>query len=61
MEDLQKVCVENIEDTTSASILASMTVDGAYLAAYPYINASAACISSASSTLALLEKNKNSL
>ena len=42
--------------TTSASILASITVDGAYLAAYPYISAKAACISSDSSILPRSEK-----
>ena len=51
--------VEN--HTTRASILASMTVDGAYLAAYPYIKAKAACISSESSTLALSVKKERSL
>lgn len=47
--------------TISASILASITVDGAYFAAYPYIRAKAACISSDSSVLKLSEKKDRNL
>lgn len=47
--------------TTSASILASITVDGAYFAAYPYIRAKAACISSESSVLKSSEKKDKNL
>lgn len=49
------------DHTTSASILASITVDGAYLAAYPYIKAKAACISSDSIPLKLSEKKERNL
>jgi hypothetical protein len=42
-------------------ILASITVDGAYLAAYPYIKANAAYVSSTSSTFAPMEKNERNL
>lgn len=38
-----------------------MTVDGAYFAAYPYIRANAAYISSDSSVLKLSENNANIL
>jgi hypothetical protein len=48
-------------NTTSALILASITVDGAYLAAYPYIKANAAYVSSTSSTFAPMEKNERNL
>lgn len=47
--------------TTSASILASITVDGAYFAAYPYIRAKAACTSSDSSVLKSSEKKDRNL
>lgn len=47
--------------TTSASIRASITVDGAYFAAYPYMRAKAACISSDSSVLKLSEKKDKNL
>lgn len=53
IEDLGK----RVLHTTSASILASITVEGAYFAAYPYISAKAAWISSDSSILPLSEKN----
>ena len=38
-----------------------MTVDGAYLAAYPYIKAKAACMSSDSTFLKLSEKKERNL
>lgn len=47
--------------TTRASILASITVDGAYFAAYPYMRAKAACMSSDSSFLKPSEKNDRNL
>jgi secreted trypsin-like serine protease len=47
--------------TTRASILASITVDGAYFAAYPYIRTKAACISSDSSALKLSVKEDRNL
>lgn len=47
--------------TTRASILASITVDGAYFAAYPYMRAKAACMSSDSSFLKPSEKNARNL
>lgn len=53
--------VKTEKHTTRASIRASITFEGAYLAAYPYIKAKPACISSDSSTLALSIKNERNL
>lgn len=57
--EIQLVKTERQQNhTTSASILASITVDGAYLAAYPYIRAKAAWISSESSIFLVLSEKK---